>query len=179
MIILTHPGYAHKDDFLAVCIALYARPATKLVYRKEPTEEELEDASILILDIGNRYEPNKLNFDHHQLPKDIEPECTLSLLNKYLKLHKAFQYQKWYQATILVSTYGPKVAANKLGLKEFPYKLMSPIEDILINHFQSYTKLDKSKHMFQFMRDIGEQLVKTSIELEFHQGGYNGNPISN
>ena len=39
--ILTHPGGAHKDDLLAVCVlaALHGAP----IERREPTEGDLDD----------------------------------------------------------------------------------------------------------------------------------------
>ena len=48
--ILTHPGGAHKDDLLAVCI-LAAQHGAPIV-RREPTSEELNDPEVAIVDIG-------------------------------------------------------------------------------------------------------------------------------
>ncbi len=60
--ILTHPGGAHKDDVLAVCI-LAARHGCPIV-RREPTPQELDDPEVAIVDIGGVHDPARLNFDH-------------------------------------------------------------------------------------------------------------------
>ena len=38
--VLTHPGSAHKDDFLACCVLLHHYPVP--IERREPTEADLE-----------------------------------------------------------------------------------------------------------------------------------------
>ena len=66
-LILTHPGGAHFDDITAVGFVLASYPETEFkVERRVPRKEELDDPEIWVLDIGNRHEPEKLNFDHHQ-----------------------------------------------------------------------------------------------------------------
>ena len=48
--IVTHPGGAHKDDLLAVCL-MVARHGAPVV-RRDPTDDDLNDASIAVVDIG-------------------------------------------------------------------------------------------------------------------------------
>ena len=50
--ILTHPGSAHKDDFLACCllVARYIVP----VWRREPTDEDLANREIAVIDFLRR-----------------------------------------------------------------------------------------------------------------------------
>ena len=47
--ILTHPGSAHKDDFLACCL-LVARHGVP-VWRRDPTDEDLADPRIVVVDV--------------------------------------------------------------------------------------------------------------------------------
>ena len=61
--IVTHPGGAHKDDFLA-CSLLVARHGVP-IFRRDPSEEELADPTIAVVDVGHFHEPEKNNFDHH------------------------------------------------------------------------------------------------------------------
>jgi uncharacterized UPF0160 family protein len=63
--IVTHPGGAHKDDFLACSVLLSFWPVT--VFRRDPTNGDLEDSSECVVDVGNRHEPAEMNFDHHLL----------------------------------------------------------------------------------------------------------------
>lgn len=57
--IVTHGGAAHRDEFIAVCIAYARHGAIEAVYRREPTEAEMEDPTCLVLDVGGRMEPEK------------------------------------------------------------------------------------------------------------------------
>ena len=62
--IITHPGGAHKDEFLACCVLLASDSAT--ILRQEATDEELNDPLVVVVDVGHRPEPHPNNFDHHQ-----------------------------------------------------------------------------------------------------------------
>ena len=66
--IVTHPGGAHKDDLLAVCVlaALHGCP----IVRREPTPEELDDPQVAVVDIGGIHDPARSNFDHHHFPRE-------------------------------------------------------------------------------------------------------------
>ena len=84
--IITHPGGAHKDDVIAVCIlvAMHGAP----VVRRNPTDNELDDPHIAVLDIGGSDDSSKSNFDHHQYPREHEPTCSLSLVLQHLGLYE-------------------------------------------------------------------------------------------
>ena len=53
--IITHPGGAHKDDFLA-CSLLVARHEVPIL-RRDPSDEELADPSVAVVDVGHLHEP--------------------------------------------------------------------------------------------------------------------------
>ena len=53
--IITHPGGAHKDDFLACAVLLSKFPVS--IFRCDPTEEELADPEIAVVDIGHHHDP--------------------------------------------------------------------------------------------------------------------------
>ena len=42
--ILTHPGSAHKDEFLACCVLLAEAASPVPIHRREPTDADLADA---------------------------------------------------------------------------------------------------------------------------------------
>ena len=103
MIIITHTGKAHLDDFVSCALTLvnatwvhmeYSihnnQPITledaldevisgTVIYRADPTAKELKDENTIILDVGGKYEPEFWNFDHHQLRRGTK-ESTMSLL---------------------------------------------------------------------------------------------------
>lgn len=137
--IVTHPGQAHRDDFLAVAIAL-ALEGNIAVYRREPTPKELEDPAVLVLDVGGRHEPEKNNFDHHQRGRDELPECALSLYLQARGLDEIFKLRPWYRSTILMDATGPGNTAKALELPRFPFELSSPIEGALIEQFEKRTE---------------------------------------
>lgn len=68
--ILTHPGSAHKDEFLACCVLLAETPVP--ISRREPTPADLADPGVAVIDVGHLHDPALNNFDHHQLPRDQE-----------------------------------------------------------------------------------------------------------
>lgn len=63
--IVVHPGIFHADD---VCVVAYLRLLGCLapVERRTPSQEEMEDPTVLVADVGGRYEISAFNFDHHQ-----------------------------------------------------------------------------------------------------------------
>ena len=51
--IITHPGGAHKDDFLACAVLLTQAPVA--IERRDPTEADLNDASVAVLDDAREF----------------------------------------------------------------------------------------------------------------------------
>ena len=65
--IITHNGSFHADETLAIATLFKALGYTLPIERKEnATQEELDEPTILVLDIGRNYTPALGNFDHHQ-----------------------------------------------------------------------------------------------------------------
>ena len=65
--IITHPGSAHFDDVTAVSLILATYPNAQFtIERREPTTDELENPDVWVVDVGDKFEPEKHNFDHHQ-----------------------------------------------------------------------------------------------------------------
>ena len=52
--IITHPGGAHKDDFLACCLLLAKHPSP--IERRNPEQAELENTAIAVVDIGHQHD---------------------------------------------------------------------------------------------------------------------------
>lgn len=159
--IVTHKGAAHRDDFLSVCIALYVYGLMP-VFRRDATEEELNDKDVIVLDTGERHQPELMNFDHHQLPRDAAPECALSLFVRFLGLEEAFNLKSWYRLTTILDSKGPMVAAKELGLAKLPIELLSPVEGALLGLFGKAETL--SQMDCEAMQLIGQQLVENAKE---------------
>ena len=113
-LIVTHPGGAHKDDFLACSLLLNFWPVT--VLRRDPTDEELEDPTVCVVDIGHRHEPAKMNFDHHQFSNEHPPTCSLSLALQHLKLYEdAKQFCAWLEPAEFFDCLGGRETARRIG----------------------------------------------------------------
>ena len=125
--IIVHPGGAHLDEILATGLVCRSKGAVP-VYRRKPTEADLADPSIWVLDVGRRHEPELNNFDHHQFDRDVV-ECALSLVAKHLGLHDLLSGREWYMGQVRIDVQGPRRVAEDLGLnKPVPPDLESPLD---------------------------------------------------
>lgn len=158
--ILTHPGGAHKDDVLAVCvlIAKYGAP----VVRRDPTEEELNDGSVAVVDIGGLHDPERMNFDHHQFHRDHAPICALSLVLSHLGLYEdACQFCDWLEPAEWFDSRGPKKTAEMLGVpRRAISQLNSPVDMTLLRRFAQVAELSAGEPLYEFMRFVGEDLLE-------------------
>ena len=163
--ILTHPGGSHKDEFLACCL-LIARNGAPLT-RREPTTEDLEDATIAVVDVGGEHAPERGNFDHHQFPKDHPPLCALSLVLQHLGVYDdARAFCDWLEPAEWFDTRGPVETARWLGIdREQLSKLNSPIDTTLLRRFAKVATLDPGEPLWEIMRWIGADLLDYLAEL--------------
>ncbi len=169
--IITHPGTAHSDDFLACCVlmAKYGVP----VERRDPTQADLDNSEILVLDVGGQYNPAKLNFDHHH---DLNIQCSLVLVLKWLDLHEKFQRAyRWYDNVDFRDRNGVQRLGEKYGLtNEQMAELGSPVHTALINMFEKLSSLNPlpsgcehahderlrtGEYLYEIMINIGRELI--------------------
>lgn len=182
MKIITHGGKAHLDDFVSCALAIVDaawrrmefgersdRPITleaaivetvqnTVIYRRDPTAEELEDKGVLVLDVGGQYDPRKGNFDHHQLPKGSKDSAmTLFAANIGLPdggfvgsvyepgsqfpvdslaefMETAFP---WFRTRAEVDSCGPFATAKAKGVEwETVASFLGPFEDMFLEKFE-------------------------------------------
>ena len=181
MKIITHGGNAHLDDIMACALvlvdrtwnylengnnvslekALYESSENVVIERREPTAEELENKEILVLDVGGRYEPEKGNFDHHQLPRGTkesamslyatsvglpngafdgiakyEPDSTKYPVDSLASfLEDAFP---WFRTRVAVDACGPFATAKGSGVEWGTIeKFLGPLEDVVLKMFEN------------------------------------------
>ena len=163
--ILTHPGAAHSDEFLA-CSLLLTRHAVPIL-RREPTPEDLARVTTCVVDVGHRHEPALNNFDHHQLPRDHPPTCALSLVLQDFGLYAdARRFCDWLETAEWFDTRGPIDTAKWLGTNpETLAKLNSPIASTLLRRFASAPRVEPGQPLWEMMRMIGEDIVETIEKL--------------
>lgn len=158
--ILTHPGGAHKDDVLAVCVLIASHGVP--VVRREPTKSELQDDGVAIVDIGDVHDPACSNFDHHHFPRDRPPRCALSLVLDHLGLYEdAKHFCDWLEPAEWFDARGPKHTAQWLGVpRRVISQLNSPIDITLLRRFSKKTELKQGDLLYEFMRFVGEDLLE-------------------
>ncbi len=157
--IVVHPGGAHKDDFLA-CALLIAENEVP-IFRREPSEADLSDPEIAVVDVGLEWDEKRMNFDHHQFPRDAEPLCALSLVLKHLGIYdETRKFCNWLEVAEYIDTRGPNDTAKWLEIdRESMSKLNSPVDITLLRRFASSMEHRSGEPIYEVMKMIGEDLV--------------------
>ncbi len=158
--IVTHPGGAHKDDLLAVCVlaALHGCP----VVRREPTREELDDPEVAVVDIGGSHDAARSNFDHHHFPREHPPTCALSLVLAHLGLYEdALRFCDWLETAEWFDSRGPNKTGEWLGVpRRAISQLNSPIDITLLRRFAQATRIEPTEPLYAFMTMVGDDLLE-------------------
>lgn len=64
--IVTHAGTFHADELCAIAHILRIYPNLEIERTFTPSQEDMNDPDVIVLDIGRVYDAEKANFDHHQ-----------------------------------------------------------------------------------------------------------------
>lgn len=158
-LIITHPGRAHRDDYLSVCYLLARCPNVSLE-RRMPMARELASRKVAVLDVGGRHSADLRNFDHHQ---DRNKLCSLSLLlqaeGRYSLARRLWQ---WLEPTEIFDTSGPKGLARWLGYDDSRKIIatFSPIEKHCINMFGACSRLKADHHLHALMLATGIEMLR-------------------
>ncbi len=157
--IVTHPGGAHKDDLLAACVLISQHGCP--IERRDPTEDELADASVAIVDVGGSHDPELSNFDHHHFPREHPPTCALSLVLDRLGLYEdALRFCDWLEPAEWFDSRGPKKTAEWLGVpRRAISRLNSPIDFTLLRRFAAESEHRPGETLYEYMRLVGEDVV--------------------
>lgn len=158
-LILTHPGSAHKDEFLACCL-LIARHGAPIV-RREPGQPDLDNPAVCVVDVGGEHDPARSNFDHHQFPRDHAPICALSLVLQDLGLYEdAKLFCDWLEPAEWFDTRGANGTAKWLGIeRDIVTKLNSPIDVTLLRRFAMSERVGPGDLLYEMMSWVGEDLL--------------------
>lgn len=145
--IITHDGTAHLDDFISCCLVLHKDREVRLIERRDPTLEEVEEETIYKLDIGMHFNPQKRQYDHHQTEMN---DCALSLLLKSWGLWEdALSVHEWLRVVLAVDTGGRQKVLEKEGLTPSVFFLFhSFIEDCVLKMFQKQKVIAKGDLLF-------------------------------
>lgn len=136
---ITHPGAAHRDEFLALCLLIAAGRISR-IERRDPTVDELENPDVYCIDVGLQHEPGKLNFDHHQFSRDAAPTCSITLVLQHLGIdpNLARQIWGWLAFSESLDSKGPFATASSMGMTpDALFATVSPIETSVLRWFES------------------------------------------
>ena len=156
--IITHPGSAHKDDFMSVSILL-ATLGSADIFRREATSEDLADPNTYVVDVGMDYDLEKHNFDHHQ---DSTFPCAFHLVMRYLGYHDtAMVVFGWYAHMSMMDVRGPYKTAEHLGVDtSVLFASSSPIDGYILSCFSKVTALTQQDAFYGLMKDFGEDFIE-------------------
>ena len=157
--IVTHPGGAHKDELLACALLIADHPIH--IFRRSPSADDLAASDVAVVDIGHCYQPELLNFDHHQFDRGAVPTCSVSLVLQHLGLYQAaHKFCKWLPFTERLDCCGPQATADWLGLNRSQFAAMnSPLDIGLLSLFGQQTELCPGDPLFEIIRSIGAELI--------------------
>lgn len=158
--IVTHPGGAHKDDLLACCV-LIAKHGCPVV-RRDPTDEELADSTVAIVDVGGSHDAALHNYDHHHFPREHPPTCSLSLVLDGMGLYQdALKFCDWLEPAEWFDSRGPNKTAEWLGIsRRAVSQMMSPIDIALLRRFAAKPEHAEGEYLYEFMRFVGADLIR-------------------
>jgi hypothetical protein len=155
--IVSHPGSAHKDDFLSVSVLLATLKQAD-VFRREPTKDDLNDPNTYVVDVGLELTPERHNFDHHQ---DHSLPCAFHLVMQHLGYHEAAMSMfAWYPHMSMMDVRGPYRTAEHLGVdSSVLFASSSPIDGYIISIFASLESLNYQNPLYDLMKSLGENMI--------------------
>jgi hypothetical protein len=156
-LIITHPGSAHFDEFFAISLILARNPdASFRIERREPSVRELDDPEIWVVDIGERLEPERKNFDHHQ---DIDHAASFVLVSEYLGLKDNLKTLPWFDFKDRIDRFGPVKTGAEIGTQRLRITY-SPFEEWYLEVFAS-----DPMSCLPLMRSFGISMIKNAEDM--------------
>lgn len=142
--IITHSGTFHADEILAISLIeqFYLENSIEIKRVHQPTQEELDDPEIFILDVGKELNINKRNIDHHQ---DINLHCTAQLVGAFIFNARIFYYMRKLIDPIDKVDRGVELAndgsisqtiANMNQLEDGFYRAKKMMDEIVLGYYK-------------------------------------------
>jgi Uncharacterised protein family (UPF0160) len=157
-LIITHPGSAHFDDVTAVSLILAVHAGIEFkIERREPSPAELDNPEVWVVDVGDRYEPEKRNFDHHQ---SADCPAGFVLVAKYLGLWETLSVLPWWDFKDSVDRIGP-VKSSRIFHAGDDLVNRNPVEDWLTNRFTS-----EPQSSLPLLRSFGAHVIEHARGLK-------------
>lgn len=161
--IITHPGRSHFDEFLAIGMLLAEEGSIETpVFRREPTGEEIDNAEVAVVDIGEEYNPELRLFDHHQ---DPGLPSSMGLVAEHLGLGSAMRKAfEWFEFKDTLDRQGPKAAAEACGIEGDIRPTQSPVEAYILRSF-SGQEGEVARPLVKFMEGLARSVMDRAREF--------------
>jgi hypothetical protein len=173
--IVTHNGSAHRDDFLACCVLLFHEYATNMaqpvIERRMVTSSDLDCRRTYVIDTGGKWEPELLNFDHHQADVRVVERCALDLVLEHVMgadTYRGFsRANDWLRLTTVQDTRGSTEAALFVGATPRTYAVTrSPVELYMLKWFANASVVHADSALYAAMREIGRGLLASVPDVK-------------
>ena len=128
--IVTHKEPRHWDDFIAVALLKRSYPdaLVEFVHPQQVPQEYYEDREVCLVDVGGRYEPEWMNFDHHQ---DVSLNCSLVLVLRHV--YGLSVMSRVLRFIDVADRFGVKRASEEVGVRLDPQEDAMRREILLID----------------------------------------------
>ncbi len=157
-LIITHPGSAHFDEVTAVSLILTMHTNTVFrIERREPTLAELNNPDVWVVDVGDRHEPEKHNFDHHQ---DRDCPAAFILVAEYLGILETMSVMPWWYFKDSVDRFGPDKSSVKYHAGDDLIN-RNPVESWLTASFASEPEV-----FLPLLKAFGAYLIESARMLK-------------
>jgi hypothetical protein len=157
-LIITHSGSAHFDEVTAISLIVAVNNNTELsIERREPLQAELDDSSVWVVDTGNRHEPEKRNFDHHQ---SLDCPAGFVLVAEYLGLLATLSVMPWWYFKDSVDRIGP-VKSSQIYQAGDDLVNRNPVENWLVDKFAS-----EPQASLLLLKSFGTHIIEDASRLK-------------
>ena len=153
--IVTHGNKAHRDDIIAIAIAAYLTNVD-LIYRRKPTESELNDNRVMVIDTGGLFQPKMNNFDHHQ---DANLSSAAHLVANHFGVSDAVRdVFSGFDTIDVMDRLGPYKTAKELGMTFGQIQLLNdPLAEALCDVVSKIEVIEGQT--LCIIKKIGEAIV--------------------
>ena len=148
---IVHAGNSHIDEAMALAIVIAKKaiemgvnalnavyPLHGKVFRRDPTQSEIEDPTVFVADVGRVYDPEKLCFDHHQFPRGDE-RSAMGLVADWCELRSFLdKVYPWFETRVRLDAIGPFATAKAAGTDwDVIQAFMGPGEQNMLKRFEA------------------------------------------
>lgn len=167
MVIVTHAGQAHLDEVIAISLLLTKIEDEDVEIKRvrKVTEKELNDRNIFVVDVGEKFQPELNNYDHHNnVMKDY---CSYYLVGRYfLNLTDASDLLSWWDIRSDVDTDATTFAKSlKMETTDLLDITTSPIDQFFTKLFETNPNM-----LIPALKEFGYFILK---DLENARNSYN------